>query len=90
VDKINIREILKSLTSLDVSYGKKLVTAVYYALTAVIAVSMLCSFIMGIAEVATGSVLVGLGKILFCVPLAIVNLLVLRLLCEIANNLFKE
>ena len=80
----------KSLLNLEKSYGRKLVTIVYYAMAIVIAVNMIVSFIAGIANVATGAVMTGLGQIIFCVPLAIVYLLILRLACELVNAIFEH
>ena len=80
----------KSLISLENVFGKKLVTVIYYVMIAVIAINAVVSFIAGIGMVATGSILAGLGNILFCVPLAVVYLLVLRLACELANTFFEH
>ena len=80
----------KALLSLEPSYGKKLVTVVYYVMTAVILVNVLVSFISGIVSVAGGSVFAGLGEILFCLPLAIVYFLILRVACELINAIFEH
>ena len=80
----------KALLSLETSYGKKLVTVVYYVMTAVILVNVLVSFISGIVSVAGGNVFAGLGKILFCLPLAIVYFLILRVACELINAIFEH
>ena len=80
----------KSLLSLENRYGKKLVTVVYYVMAIVIAVNVLASFISGIVNVADGFILAGLGKIIFCLRLAVVYLLVLRLVCELINAIFDH
>ena len=80
----------KALLNFDTTYGKKLVTIVYYVMTAVILVNVLVSFISGIVSVAGGYVFSGLGKILFCLPLAIVYFLVLRVVCELVNAIFEH
>lgn len=80
----------KSLLTLENTYGKKLVTIVYYVMAVVIAVNVVVSFISGIGNIASGLIMVGLGKILFCVPLAVVYLLVLRLVCELVNAIFEH
>lgn len=80
----------KALLNFDTIYGKKLVTIVYYVMTAVILVNVLVSFISGIISVAGGSVFTGLGEILFCIPLAIVYFLVLRVVCELVNAIFEH
>ncbi len=87
-ENFDFSEFLKSLFSLDNSYGKKLVTITYYVMLAAIAVNAAASFIGGIACVASGAVLSGIGKILFCVPLAFVYVVILRLLCEVINAIF--
>lgn len=81
---------LKSLLNLDDKLGKKLVTVVYYLGAIAIAVNVVVSFIWGISLVATGGVMEGLGKILFCLPLGILYLLVLRLLCEVVNAILEH
>lgn len=80
----------KSLLTLENTYGKKLVTIVYYVMAVVIAVNVVVSFISGIGNIASGSIMLGLGKILFCVPLAVVYLLILRLVCELVNAIFEH
>ncbi len=80
----------KSLLNFEKTYGKKLVTIVYYAMAIVIAVNVLVSFIAGIVNVATGAVMTGLGQIIFCIPLAIVYLLILRLVCELINAIYDH
>ena len=80
----------KALLNFDTIYGKKLVTIVYYVMTAVILVNVLVSFISGIISVAGGHVFIGLGEILFCIPLAIVYFLVLRVVCELVNAIFEH
>ena len=45
----------KALLNFDTIYGKKLVTIVYYVMTAVILVNVLVSFISGIISVAGGA-----------------------------------
>lgn len=80
----------KSLLSFEKNYGKKLVSVVYYVMAIVIAVNVVVSFISGIVNVATGAVMAGLGQIIFCVPLAIAYLLVLRLICELLNAIFDH
>ena len=80
----------KSLLTLENTYGKKLVTVVYYVMAAVIAVNVLVSFIAGVANVAGGNVIYGLGQIVFCLPLALVYLLLLRLACELVNAIFDH
>ncbi len=83
-------EFVRSLFSFENTYGKKLVTVTYYIMLAAIAVNAVVSFIAGIVYVASGEVLGGLGKILFCVPLAFVYAVILRLLCELANAIFDH
>ena len=80
----------KSLLNLENSYGRKLVTIVYYVMTGVIAINAFLSFIGGIASVATGNILNGLINIIFCIPLAIVYFLVLRVVCELINAIFEH
>ncbi|MBE7092488.1 MAG: DUF4282 domain-containing protein [Clostridiales bacterium] len=80
----------KSLINLDTTYGKKLVTIVYYLMTVVIVVNTVVSFIAGIASIANGFIINGLGNILFCVPLAIVYFLILRVVCELVNAIFEH
>ncbi len=80
----------KSLLTLENTYGKKLVTVVYYVMAIVIAVNVVVSFILGIGNIAGGEIMIGLGQILFCVPLAVVYLLILRLVCELVNAIFDH
>lgn len=80
----------KSLLNLETTYGKKLVTIVYYVMAIVIAVNVIVSFISGIGNIAGGMIMLGLGKILFCVPLAVVYVLILRLVCELINTIFDH
>ncbi|MBR2861024.1 MAG: DUF4282 domain-containing protein [Clostridia bacterium] len=80
----------KSLLSLETAYGRKLVTVAYYVLTVAILINAIVSFIAGISMVATGSVLAGLGNIIFCVPLAVVYFIVLRVVCELVNAVFEH
>ncbi len=75
----------KNLMNLENPYGKKLVTILYYVMTVVIAVNSVVSFFAGIVSIAAGNILLGLGNIIFCVPLAIVYFLILRLVCEVVN-----
>lgn len=80
----------KALLNLEQTYGKKLVTIVYYVMTAVIAVNTLIDFIGGIANVAKGFVLSGMVDIVFCLPLAIVYFIILRVVCELVNAIFEH
>lgn len=80
----------KSLLSLENRYGKKLVSIVYYVMAIVIAINVLVTFVSGVANLANGFVLSGLGQIIFCLPLAVVYLLVLRLVCELVNAIFDH
>ncbi len=80
----------KALLNFETTYGKKLVTVVYYVMTAVILINVLVSFISGIVNVADGYVFVGLGEILFCLPLAVVYFLILRVVCELVNAIFEH
>lgn len=80
----------KALLSLETTYGKKLVTIVYYVMTVVILVNVIVSFISGIVSVAGGHVFTGLGEILFCLPLAVVYFLILRVICELVNAIFEH
>ena len=80
----------KSLLSLENGYGKKLVNIVYYIMIIVIAINVIVSFISGVANIAGGLVMVGLGQIIFCLPLAVVYFLVLRLVCELINAIFEH
>lgn len=80
----------KALLNLENPYGRKLVTIVYYVMTGVIAVNAFISFIGGIASVATGNILSGLASIVFCLPLAIVYFLILRVICELVNTIFEH
>ncbi len=80
----------KALLNLEQSYGRKLVTIVYYVMTAAIAVNTLLDFIGGIANVARGYVLNGLVEIIFCLPLAVVYFLILRVVCELVNTIFEH
>ncbi len=80
----------KALLNLENTYGRKLVTIVYYVMTGVIAVNAFLSFIGGIASVATGEILSGLTNIIFCLPLAIVYFLILRVVCEFINTIFEH
>lgn len=88
--KIDLKFDLKSLLSLEQTYGKKLVTVVYYVMAVVIAVHAVVTFIGGIVDIASASIFSGLGKILFCLPLAAVYLLLLRLGCELVNAVFEH
>ncbi len=87
---MNINFDFKSLFSLETTYGKKLVTAVYYIMTATIVINAIVTFIAGIANIATGSVLGGLGQIIFCLPLAVVYFVLLRLGCEVINAILEH
>ena len=80
----------KSLLSLETTYGKKLVTVAYYVLVVAIVINAAVSFIAGIGMVATGNILAGLGNIIFCVPLAVVYFIVLRVVCELVNAVFEH
>lgn len=80
----------KALLNLENPYGRKLVTIVYYVMTGVILVNAFLSFIGGIASVATGNILSGLANIVFCLPLAIVYFLILRVVCELINAIFEH
>lgn len=80
----------KALLNLENLYGRKLVTIVYYVMTGVILVNAFLSFIGGIASVATGNILSGLANIVFCLPLAVVYFLILRVLCELVNTIFEH
>ncbi len=80
----------KSLINLSTPIGKKLVTVVYYVLAVVIAIGSVAKFIGGIALVAQGQVVSGLGGILFSFPLAIVYFLVLRLACELIMAFYEH
>ena len=88
--KSDLKSDLKSLLSLEQTYGKKLVTVVYYVMAVVIAVNAVVTFIGGIVDVASAQIFSGLGKILFCLPLAAVYLLLLRLGCELVNAVFEH
>ena len=87
---MNINFDFKSLLSLETTYGKKLVTAVYYIMSVTIAVNAVVSFIAGIANIAGGMVLTGIGQIIFCIPLAIVYFVLLRLGCEVVNAILEH
>ena len=80
----------KALLNLEQTYGKKLVTIVYYVMTAAIAVNALLNFIGGIANVAKGLVLSGLIDIVFCLPLAVIYFIILRVVCELVNTIFEH
>ena len=80
----------KSLLSLENGYGRKLVNIVYYVMIIVIAVNVIVSFISGVAKIAGGLVMSGLGQIIFCLPLAVVYFLILRLVCELVNAIFEH
>ena len=80
----------KTLLSFDVHYGKKIVTLLYYVMIVLISVNTLCSFIRGILNVCGGEVFNGLCGILFCLPLTVVYLLVLRLVCEMLDLFFDR
>ncbi len=80
----------KSLLSLENRYGKKLVSIVYYVMAIVIAVNVLVTFVSGVVNIADGFVFAGIGQIIFCLPLAVVYLLVLRLVCELINAIFEH
>lgn len=88
--KIDLKIDLKSLLTLEQTYGKKLVTVVYYVMAIVIAVNVVVTFIGGIVDVASTNIFTGLGKILFCLPLGAVYLLLLRLGCELVNAIFEH
>ena len=80
----------KSLLTLENGYGRKLVNIVYYVMTIVIAINVIVSFISGVVNIAGGFVMSGLGKIIFCLPLAVVYFLILRLVCELVNAIFEH
>ena len=80
----------KALLNLENPYGRKLVTIVYYVMTGAIAINAFLTFIGGIASVATGNVLTGLIDIIFCLPLALVYFLILRVVCELINAIFEH
>lgn len=80
----------KALLNLENPYGRKLVTIVYYVMTGAIAINAFLNFIGGIANVATGNVLAGLIDIIFCLPLALVYFLILRVVCELINAIFEH
>ena len=80
----------KALLNLEQTYGKKLVTIFYYVMTAAIAVNALLNFIGGIANVANGLVLSGLIDIVFCLPLAVIYFIILRVVCELVNTIFEH
>ena len=73
----------KALLNLDEIIGKRLVTVFYYAGAAASAISVRVMFIAGIAKVAGGHVLAGLGLVLFCAPIGLLMLILLRILCEL-------
>lgn len=60
--KIDLKIDLKSLLSLEQTYGKKLVTVIYYVMAVVIAVNAVVTFIGGIVDVANAQIFAGLGK----------------------------
>ena len=64
--------------------------AVYYIMSVTIAVNAVVSFIAGIANIAGGMVLTGIGQIIFCIPLAIVYFVLLRLGCEVVNAILEH
>ena len=80
----------KALLNLENPYGRKLVTIVYYVMTGAIAINAFLNFIGGIANVATGNVLAGLIDIIFCLPLALVYFLILRVVCKLINAIFEH
>ena len=80
----------KALLNLEQTYGKKLVTIFYYVMTVAIAVNALLNFIGGIANVANGLVLSGLIDIVFCLPLAVIYFIILRVVCELVNTIFEH
>lgn len=80
----------KSLLNFDKIYGRKLVTIVYYIMAGVIAINVFVSFVSGIVNVADGMIFEGIEKIVFCLPLAVVYLFVLRLVCELISTIFEH
>jgi len=82
---------IKDFFTLDKLHGKKLVLLMYYALTAGIVVNMIVSFIYGIALLFTPEqVWIGLGKVLFSLPLAVLYFIILRVVCELITALFDK
>lgn len=85
-----LKNFFESLFHFDKIFGKKLLLIVYYAVTAAIGVNAVVSFINGIVYLFVGNPLEGLWKIIFCIPLAIINFLILRLVCEIISLFFDK
>ena len=80
---------IKDFLKLDKLHGKKLVLVMYYALTAGIVIHMIVSFIYGIALLFTPEqVWLGLGNVLFALPLAVLYFIILRVICELITSLF--
>lgn len=80
----------KSLLNLNNLIGKKLITYFYYASIIAVAIGVLVMFIGGIGCIATGKILSGLGCIIFCVPLGVFLLIVLRLVCEFLTVIYDH
>jgi len=79
---------LKDLFKLDNIMGKKLVLILYYFLAVAIVINLIASFIGGIVYLVQGSVLIGLGGVLFSLPLALLYFIIARVACELVSALF--
>lgn len=78
------------LLNLDKIIGKKLVTVYYYLGIIASAVGTVVMFISGIASVAGGNILPGLGKILFCIPVGVFALVAHRIICELIVTFYEH
>ena len=79
----------KNLFNLDEIYGKKLVTIVYYALSAVIAAMAVISLLSGILQIFTAPFIATM-RIMLTIPFAVVAFLVLRVICEVITVFFEK
>ena len=79
----------KNLFNFDEIYGKKLVTIVYYALSAVIAVMAVISLLSGILQIFIAP-FAATVQIMITIPLAVVAFLVLRIICEVITVFFEK
>ncbi len=80
----------KELLNLDNIIGKRLVTVYYYLGIIAAAVGTVVMFISGIASVAGGRILSGLGQILFCLPVGVLALVVHRIICELIVTFYEH
>lgn len=81
----------KGMLSLKTNYGKKIVTVAYYAAVIVAAFAMLANIVGGFVLCFAGgasAILSGIWKIISAPFLLVFEIIIIRLLAELANALF--